>query len=565
MAFEIEHDWQAHLATPRARVGERAKTHLLILLCITWIFMGLIGHEPWKPDEAQTISIIKDMTYGNGLLAPIAAGQQQIEYPPLYYWSAAGSAKLLSAVLPLHDAARLINSIWMTITLLMVGMLGRELWGVGTGRQITFIFIASIGLIASAHMLMPQVASLAGLSMSLYALALAKRRPLRAAALLGSGIGISFLATGPASALVVLLTMLILPIFFQPWRSKSFAIVCGLSLLVASPWLVIWPSLLFQINPAQFTAWIHNILPDPSSINYLYMLKTLFWFTWPALPIAAWGVWRYRNVFLNKPKMQLLLVFFIVNFIVIGVAFERREIHLLPLLLPLAALAGGSVETLKRGAASALDWFGMLMFGIMGALIWLGWFAMLTGKPAKIAERMQFLAATNEAHLNIFALAAALTVTIIWLFVIANSKRSNRGALTNWAVGMTMAWGLLMTLWLPWIDNARSYKHVMLELQAALPAQHTCISSYGMGPAQIALMDYYTGFTVQPQPLLHTEPACDLLLVQEYSSHPHRTPGSHWQLLWEGSRALDRRESFRLFIPGETTDQVEEDEETIPR
>lgn len=549
MAFELEHDWQAHLATPRARVGERAKTHLLILLCIAWIFVGLIGHEPWKPDEAQTISIVKHISQGANLLTPVAAGQQGMDYPPLYYWSAAASAKLFSAILPMHDGARLINSLWMSITLLMVGMLGRELWGVGIGRQITFIFIASIGLVASAHLLMPQVASLTGLSMALYALALAKRRPFRAAALLGSGIGLSFLATGPASALIILITMALLPALFSQWRSKSFAIVSALSLLIASPWLAIWPLLMAHYEPAQLAIWWSNLLEGPATINHLYISRTLLWFSWPALPIAAWGAWRYRAALLEKPKLQLLLVFFFVSLLVIGFAFERREIHALPLLLPLAALAGGSVETLKRGASGALDWFGMLLFGMIGSLIWLGWFAMLTGKPAKIAERMQFLAATQEAHLNFLALAAALTVTIIWLFVIANSKRSNRGAVTNWAVGMTMAWGLLMSLWLPWIDNARGYKHVMNPLQQAMPAQYHCVNSFGVGLAQAALLDYYTAIRLNPQrDLSEAKPECELYLIQEDRTHPSMTPGPEWQLLWSGSRAMDRRESFRLFI-----------------
>ncbi|WP_334108474.1 ArnT family glycosyltransferase [Methylobacillus sp.] len=548
MAFELEHDWQAHLATPRARVGERAKTHLLILLCLAWIFLGLVGHEPWKPDEAQTISIVKNMVHGNHLLVPIAAGQSTIEYPPLYYWSAAGSAKLLSSLLPLHDAARLVNSVWMTITLLMVGMLGRELWGIGIGRQITFIFIASIGLVASAHLLMPQVAALSGLSMALYALALAKRRPLRASGLLGTGLGISFLSTGPASALIVLATMLLLPALFSQWRSKSFATVSLLSLLAASPWLLLWPWLLFNADPAQFSAWHQQNLANVDAFNHVYILRTLLWYSWPALPIAAWGAWRYRASLLHKPKMQLLLVFFAVSLVIIGITAERREIHLLPLLLPLAALAGGSVETLKRGAAGALDWFGLLLFGLMGSLIWLGWFAMMTGVPAKIAERMQFLAATQEAHLNILALAAALTVTIIWLFVISNSKRSNRGTLTTWAVGMTMTWGLLMSLWLPWIDNARSYKHVMLEFGTALPAQHTCINSYGVSSAQTALLDYYTGLALHPQQSQqHSKPDCNLYLIQEETRRPTLTPGDQWKLLWSGNRALDKRERFRLF------------------
>ena len=64
MAFEVEHDWQAHLATPRPRIGESAKTRLLLLLCALWICFGLVGHDPWKPYEPQTISIVKGIVHG---------------------------------------------------------------------------------------------------------------------------------------------------------------------------------------------------------------------------------------------------------------------------------------------------------------------------------------------------------------------------------------------------------------------------------------------------------------------------------------------------------------------
>ena len=180
MAFELEHDWQANLATPRAHIGKSAKTRLLILLCAVWICFGLIGHAPWKPDESQTISIVKSMLHNGNLLAPVVVGQTTLENPPLYYLSAAGLAKLLAPILPMHDAARLVTGLWMAITLLMVGMIGREMWGIGAGRQTTFVFLSSLGLVITAHLLMPEVAALAGSAMGLNALTLATRRPFRA-------------------------------------------------------------------------------------------------------------------------------------------------------------------------------------------------------------------------------------------------------------------------------------------------------------------------------------------------------------------------------------------------
>ena len=546
MAFELEHDWQQNLATPRARIGERAKTRLLILLCIVWVCVGLLGHQPWKPDESQSISIIKNMLQDGNLVAPIATGETHIQNPPLYYLSAAGAAKLLSPILPMHDAARLVTGIWMALTLLLVGMTGRELWGWGAGRQTTFIFLGSVGLVVTAHTLMAEVAALTGIAMGLYALALAKRRPYRASALLGCGIGISFLASGLHVAGIILTSALLLPLMFSGWRSRSYGIVLGLSALIAAPWLAIWPIWLWQSTPDAFQSWWLNSLDFFAHSYHLYFLELLGWYAWPALPLAIWGLWRYRVSLLTQREFQLLLVFFGITFLFIGWSPDDRGIYAMPLLVPLAALAGGSIETLKRGAAGALDWFGLILFGMLGFLIWLGWFAMMSGWPAKLAERMHKLSGVTMAEFSWLSFIAALVVTFIWLVVIRNPRRSNRSAITDWAVGMTMAWSLLMTLWLPWIDSARSYKYIMFSLQNAIPKNYTCINSSELGSAQAALLDYYTG--IKTQPLKSADGlSCDLYLIQDERRREKIEPGPQWELIWEGKRAAERRESFRLY------------------
>lgn len=103
-----------------------------------------------------------------------------------------------------------------------------------------------------------------------------------------------------------------------------------------------------------------------------------------------------------------------------------------------------------------------------------------------------------------------------------------------------------MTLWLPWIDHARSYKDIMLNIQKALPASYGCINSRHLGSAQVALLDYYTGIRTLPvekgQRL-----DCDLYLIQDERGHEKVQPGPEWQLIWQGKRPADRRESFRLY------------------
>jgi 4-amino-4-deoxy-L-arabinose transferase-like glycosyltransferase len=546
MRFDLDHDWQGNMSTPRARVGEQAKTRLLLILCAVWLLMGLIGHSPWKPFESQAISTIKTMLETGNYLNPSAASNPQMLNPPLYYLSAIATAKLLSPILPMHDAARIVTGLWMMLTLLMVGMTGRELWGKGFGRQTAFVFIGSLGLVVSAHTLMPAVSALTGVATSFYALALAKRRPYRAGALLGLGMGVSFLSTGLLPLLIILVSSLALPILFSAWRSKSFASVLALSLLAASPFLLIWPMLCQYFQPEAFSQWWAQSLAQFNHSYHLFFLETLLWYAWPSLPLALWGGWRYRTQLFSKPKYQLIMTFLVVAWALIGLSAEHKEVFALPLLIPLTAMAGGSIETLKRGTASALNWFGLILFGLMSSLIWLGWVAMMTGSPAKIKARMLFLSGMSQLNFSIIAFVIASAVTLTWLFAIFRAQHSNRSGATNWAIGMTAVWTLLMTLWLPLIDSSRSYYAVFSSLKTALPAKYACVTSNNLGPSQKDLLHYYANVKAQSA---ETNGAltCDLYLIQDENGREKIELGADWKLIWSGKRVSERRESFRLF------------------
>ncbi len=547
MRFELNHDWQGNMSTPSAKVGERAKTRLLIMLCAIWLFIGLIGHNPWKPFESHTISIVKTIMESGNFVSPMAASDNQISSPPLYYLSAALTGVLFKGILPLHDAARLITGLWMLITLLMVGMTGRELWGKGVGRQTTFVFIGSLGLVLSAHLLTPHVSSLTGLATGFYALALSKRRPYRAAVLLGLGMGVSFLSKGLLPIGILLATSIAL-LIFKEWRIKRYIVTLLLSLVFLSPFLIIWPLLFHLKEPIMFEQWWQLSLFKFTNPNayHGYFLNLLLWYAWPALPLALWGLWRFRKKILTQPEFQLPIVFFIVTLLLIGFSGERKDIYALPLLIPLTAIASTSIETLKRGAANALNWFGLILFGIMTSLIWLGWSAMFTNHPAKIKERITFLSGLTEINFSMLAAVIAAFVTLIWLSSILRSRHTNRSSATNWAVGITCVWTLLMTLWLPLIDSARSYGNVFNSLKSALPSEYACITSTGLGSSQRDLLHYYTDIKVYNFEI-YQRINCDLYLVEDSRGKTKITPSENWNLIWQGKRISDRKESYRLF------------------
>lgn len=541
MSQGLDHDWQSIFATPKPQIGDRAKTRLLLILCFLWIFTGIFGHAPWKPDELQSVSIIKNILTEGRWVLPSMAGQTWLDTPPLYHLSAAAVVRALSPWLALHDAARLASSLWITLTLLLVGMTGRELWGVGSGRHTALIFISSIGLVFTAHQITPEVAGLTGYAMAFYALALAPRRPLRAGLLLGCAAGISLLSKGILHLEVIVTLTLLLPLLFTHWRQLSYLATLASAAVIGLIWIAPWLLSFKHLEPALYAHWLaeSNLITRSSA----YIAKNLLWFAWPALPLAAWSLWRLRP---NNPSIQLPILFLLVLFGMLSIGTDQHLVHLTPLLLPLTLLATPAIESLTRTMASLLGWFGIMLFGAIGFLIWLGWVAMMTGQPARLAERMHKLSLAYVPAFSWWSFLPALLLTVIWFIVVFNNKRTNRALVTDWAVGMTLAWGVLTTLWLPWLDAAKSYKATFASMQKSLPQRFACVTSRHMGDAQRAAVDYYLDIRVLPFETTQNM-NCDLYLVQDERGRESAEPGQNWKLIWQGKRSNDKRESFRLF------------------
>lgn len=545
MLFEVEHDWQASIATPRPKIGERAKTWLLLLLCALWLGFGLVGHAPWKPYEAPTASIIKHMLAGGSWVIPNISGQDHLTNPPLYYLSGTALAKLITPWLSIHDAARLATGLWMTLTLLFVGMTGRELWGTGSGRQTTFIFLGSIGLLISGHLLTPEIAGLCGYSAIFYGIALSRRRPYRAGSVLAAGLATSFLSVGLTPLMVFMATASFLFIF-KPWRCKAYIVSLLIGLVIALPIIACWIYLAQLQSPDELKSWLTGGRHVLDNASLWYFIKTLTWYAWPGLPLALWTLWFARSKLLTTPSLQLSLLFFIATLLTLGFGAESRDIEALPLLLPIAAIASGGLIHLRRSYASLLDWFGVMVFGFAGFLIWLGWFAMMTGYPGKLSGRMHKLSLSYVPHINWLALILAVGISCAWALVVFKSKRSNRTAVTDWAVGITMVWVLLISLWLPWLDAAKNYIGVFQSMHSAMPKSYACMTSLHLGDAQRALLDYHQG--IHPLAFENVQRLdCDLYLIQDERGRQPETPGAEWSLIWQGKRASDRRESFRLY------------------
>ena len=531
----------------------RIKTILFVVICATWLLPGLVGHDPWKVDEATAFGAVMEMLRTGDWVNFRIAGEAWIGQPPLYLWVAAILVKLFGWAMPLHDAARLASGLFMGATLAFVSLTCHELMGERAGRGGVLLFIGSVGLLARAHEMITALAGLSGIAVAIYGFALAARRPAAGGAVAGCGMGIAFLGNGFLPLAMLVMTMGLLPLLAPFWRNRGYTLTLAAAIACAAPFVAAWLLLLDGVSGPMMHAWLAQATQthwtDPSAdegpLEMLYFVRILPWYAWPALPLAAWTIWRSRRTLQARKAVLLPIIAFVAFLITSSVFGSPREIDAIPLLLPLAILGIAELDSLPRGAAAAFDWFGMTTFFLFAALLWIAWAAALTGKPGFAAALVQREVPGFHYGFNFLAVALAALLTLLWAVVVARSLRSTRRALVNWTAGITMVWMLVMTLGVPLIDQARSYRGVASRLVENLPPDFHCVARENVGDAQRALLDYFVNLRTVPVEFPAAS-QCRALLVQASPLHTPKVP-TGWTEYWRGSRPGDNNELFIVY------------------
>ncbi len=517
---------------------DKTELALIVFLTLAWMLPGLLGHEPWKPDEAYNFGLVRHMMESGNWLTFHLPDESPFASPPLYFMTAAVFGKLLSPILSLPDAMRLATGFYMGLALIFIALSGRILYG--KGRYAVLILAGSLGLLGHAHQLIPDSALFAGCAMAILGFSMIGKNSF-GGVLAGTGMGIGFMSKGLIAIAYFFPILLILPLMEK--RGISFLLAALLSLL---PW-GIWPYLLHLQHPALFEAWWKSSFSDTLGLasaprrSLFFYPGTLAWFAWPTLPLAAVALWRERTR-LSDIGIRLPLLIFSVMLLVLVLTRTERELYAMPMLLPLSLLATASIARMRRSAASAFNWFGILTFGMMALLFWTGWIAMMTGHPAYIAAKIHHYHPDFSGHFSFFPFLFASLVTLLWVFLVIRTEHNGVRAVINWTSGIVMVWAILMTLWLPFLDSVKSYREMFLSMKKAMPHRYTCMKGRHLGDAQRAMLDYYLGIdTVK-------KGNCSLVLVQTVSSDRHRPEGL--RKIWEGARAGDRKERYRLYEKG---------------
>ncbi len=519
----------------------------VVLLCLIYAVVGVIGHDPWKTVDAVNLAIAHAIASGPAdaltaaaLLVPKLAGEPWLHNPPLYHWVSAVLGNLLDGMLPWHDAARLASSLFLLLGLLLISLAARGFHGREASYIAPLLAIGSLGLLVPGHDAQPAIAAFAATGGVLAALAWWPLYPRRCALSLALAVGLGFLAAGLES-LVLNVTLTCAALLFPTWRrvaKESWLIALGISgALVLS-----WPLALNELSPGLFDQWLslelERLFSRPSVD--VRRIELLLWGTWPVLPLSAWTLWlNRRQFFLGR---HLLPLFAGLSSLILYFLADEANDGLPVAIAALAVLGSAEAGRLRRGAANAFDWFGCITLSIFMAAVWLAGISILTGYPARIAKN--FTKFTPDFHPDAawLPLLAALTATVCWLYMLIRAPRSPWRATSRWAVGIVCLTTLIACLMTPWVDHGKSYRSVAMGLRQHLGPNPGCIERSGVGSGQRASLDYFASLRTR---LADSTESCRFLLVQTGTGAAPQIPG--WRFSKDFYRPGDRKERLRLY------------------
>ena len=537
--------------------ARRIPLALVITLALAYMLPGLIGHDPWKQDEAYIFSSVYHMLQTGDWVVPYVAGEPFMEKPPLFHLVAAALAALMSPLLTLHDGARLASGLFVAVVLIAIGWSARRSWGDGHGRGAVLLMLSCLGWVVDAHMMTTDLALAAGFAIAVAGF-VACQRSLRWSGLwLGTGAGMAFLAKGLIGPGVIGIAAMLLPLLFREWRSRSYWRQLRWAALAALPWLTIWPTTLYLRSPELFQIWIwdNNIgrflgfsVPYLGAVNEPgFWWKTYPWFLFPLWLFAALAFWPWRRTAWRQPAVQIGVVLTTVMALVLGTSASARPLYALPIAVTLAFVGAGALAEVPHWIERSLMVLGIALGCAATAFFWLVWASQVTydGVPGW-PWLGRWLPLDFALPFSASALVSASAITLGAAALVVMTRKCQERGLVSLCAALTVAWGLAATLWLPWIDASKSYRAMYQSMKTALPAYTSCIASLNLGESEQAMLDYVLNIRTQPAASA-ADIRCEALLVE--SIGPQLSPVPHGMVLaWSGSRPGDARERFDLYI-----------------
>lgn len=506
----------------------------LWLCCLAYVLAGFLGRQAWRNPDISALGVMSELASGDASwLSPTLAQIQPEVDALLPYWIGAVGIALKPDWISPDMAARLPFMVLLLVTLAATWYASYHLARSPMAQPVSFAFggeahpidyaraiadgsvlacIACLGLAQLGHETTPALVQLCATATLLYAMASLRQR--------------GFMAIVVAS-----LSMLALTLSGAPTLALLLGGGAGVLQLLAStsdaepserPWLAFWLILaIIGVNVALaqgLDLWRWRIADTPDEWDDWRRLGQLWvWFTWPAGPLVLWALWKWRRQWISRhiAGLHILLPLWFVLVCSLSAVLTSASDRSLLLTLPaMASLAAFALPTLRRSVAALIDWFTLIFFTGSALIIWVVWLSMQTGLPAQPARNVARLAPgfVHEFSWGLFVLAVFATVS--WLVLIRWRIGRHRTALWKSlalpAGGAVTCWVLLMTLWLPLLDYARSYQPMATRVIELMGPADKCVAMQGLKQSQIAALQLIGHYRLQP---LQAQSTCPWLIV----------------------------------------------------
>ena len=536
----------------------------LLLFCAAYVLPGLFGRDPWRGADLNAFAPMLAMAEGRvGWLAPTLGGLP-VDAARLPLWIGASAIKALPMLDPAL-AARLPFALLLALTLVAVWYatfhlarsedaqplplaFGGEASPVDYARAMAdgalLALIATLGLLQLGHETTPELAQLASVACLQWAMASAPHRGWQAR--LGVLVALPMLAACGAPAMAVCLGAGLLALC---WRHSD----AGLRAM--APWVAL-AMLAAAVLAASTGDWAWRV---PGTLDVPALVRLLLWFLWPAWPLALWTLWGWRR-HLTQRHLAIPLISLVVALIACA-GMDGSDRALMLGLPAIAVLAAFALPTLQRGRTAAIDWFSVFFFSLCAGIVWVFYAAMQTGAPTRALATVLRLAPgfqTRSSPLDTaIMLALATLATVAWLALVR--WRTGRHQEVIWkslvlpAGGVALCWMLLMTLWLPLLDYARSNRPLAERLVRHMPAG--CVAAPGAPASLVAALEVHGHKQVDASSKAARGDCQAMVMVvalrgpavERSQSLAATQAGHRWQLVARERRPTDRNEVVAVY------------------
>lgn len=544
--------------------AQRLPQWALVCLCLVYVLTGLVNRDPWKSLDVSSFGYMWEIARGySAAWHPEMAGSSPELSGPLAYVLGAGAISILSPWISPDTSARVpfITSLFITLiaTWWAIYFLAKN----PRAQPVTFAFggeakpedyakaiadagllalIACLGMALPSHETTPLPLQLCSTALLFCAAAMVRTHVLVAVLLTDFSLVLLSLSGAPFLALILGSGIIFLVVKQKQARLEHTAIlVLGwLSAIALASWADLWQWKLLTLSEA--------------SVQWKGLLRLLLWFTWPAWPLAAWTLWTWRNHWRENVWQQHLVLPVFIWFVIMtaSVTSKNPERTLLLALPSLACLAAFALPTLKRSVSALIDWFTLLFFTGGAFIIWVVWLSLQTGWPAQPAINVSRLAPGYVSEFEWIHTGIAVLITGIWFKLMV--WRLGRNPKFIWkslilpATGALMCWVLLMTLWMPLLNFARSYKPLTLQVKA-LVKEAPCIFSLNLTRSQIAGMSFHGNLKLVDFESSKDPTSCKWLIANPATLqlNTKALDESNWMKIKVIRRPADKREDVVLY------------------